>query len=285
MSKPQGLLSDQRYVAYVVSNNDPDKLGRIQARVPVLFDGIEDSDLPWAIPHWAHTDGASPTSGIFSVPKKGTKVQLKFQDGKASFPVYIGYHVDKSTQMEEVKHNYPDRAVIRFQNKSLIVVDTKDNVAYIRNPGDLKIYVEGNVELEIVGNVNEHVHGNVTRKISGNLDETIEGNVTRTIQGNLGEQVEGACAYKVEGDCGITSGGSFSAKASGEMNLNGSSAMLYGSGSVNMESGGGAVIEASSLNMCSGMGSGEPSSPSEPSAASDVQFTEWPGIPGGAKGP
>lgn len=247
MAESQGLNANRWYEARVVFNNDPDKLGRIQARVPVLFDGIEDADLPWAIPDWAHADGASSTSGVFSVPKVDTKVQLRFQQANPLYPVYTGFHVDKQTQMEEVLHNYPDRAVVRFQNKAMMVVDTRDNIAYVRNPGTLKIYIDGNVEIEITGNVEELVHGNVTRKIKGDYRE------------------------EVEGDKHVHTKGDYKDGTDGEV-------LLFSKGKTTIETQSTLVLEGENIHENSGMNLGDPGVPEPP------DITEWAGIPGGSKG-
>lgn len=180
MGEKQGLNANKWYEAVVVSNDDrqhPDgqMLGRVRARVAVLFDGIADNHLPWAIPIWLHPDGASETSGAFDVPKIGTKVFLKFQGANPAFPMYRGFHSDRVTQMEEVKHNYPNRKVLRLQNKALVIVDTGDNTLYLRNPGNTKIYIDGNVEMEVTGNVDELIYGNVRREIRGNLTQHVKG--------------------------------------------------------------------------------------------------------------
>lgn len=247
MAESQGLNANRWYEARVVSNNDPDQLGRIQARIPVLFDGIDDADLPWAIPDFAHTDGASSTSGVFSVPKKGTKVQLRFQQANPLYPVYTGFHVDKQTRMDEVLHNYPDRAVIRFQNKAMMLIDTRSNIAYVRNPGTLKIYIDGNVEVEVTGNVEELIHGNVTRKIKGSLRE------------------------EVEGSRHIHTKGSYKDGTEGEV-------VRYSGGKTVVEAGSTLVLEGSTIHENSGMGVGNPGTPTAPA------ITEWEGIPGGSKG-
>ena len=253
MSERQGLNSEKWYEAKVIENDDrkhPDKmmLGRIQARVAILFDGIKDEDLPWAVPMWNHVDGASDTSGLFAVPKKKTKVFLRFQLGNASFPMYRGYHTDVITQMEEVKLHYPNRAVARFQNKALIVVDTEDNVAYIRNPGNLKIYIDGNVQIEVTGDVDELVHGSVRREIKGNFHDTVLG-VRHIFTGMA----------KVETTLGPVH--------------------EFSSGTKTVESSGGNVhIEGKKIYENSGKALNVPVPPLRP------KMGKWPGIPGGDKG-
>ena len=253
MKEKQGLDGSKWYEAIVIENDDrkhPDKmmLGRIQARIKTVFDGIKDADLPWAVPIYEHPDGASEISGTFSVPKKRTKVFLRFQDANPSYPCYRGYHVDKVTQMEEIKHNYPNRTVTRFSNKALMIVDTQDNTLYLRNPGNVKIYVEGNVELEVKGNVDELIRGSVRRTIMGNYHDTVLGK--REILTGLG---------KTETTLGPTH--------------------MFSTGGSTLESSGGEIhIEATVIHENSGKALGRPEAPVK------AKMSTWPGIPGGAPG-
>lgn len=272
MKERQGLDSNKWYEAFVVENNDhekhPDKmyLGRIQARIAVLFDGVEDKDLPWAIPHWNHCDGASPLSGVFSVPVKKSKVFIRFQDGNPAFPMYRGYHVDMLTQMEEIKLNYPERAVARFTNKAMMIVDTKDNVLYLRNPGNVKIYIDGNVEMEINGNVDELIHGSVYRRIKGDLTEIVDGDRRYHTEGDVVTTIEGDQTTYVAGSSLWLGDGSF---------------MNFTSGAVQFQSPGAVTFEGSTIYENSSRQAPVPDKPEPPTRPT---FEEWPGVPGSAKG-
>jgi Type VI secretion system/phage-baseplate injector OB domain len=267
MAESQGLNKDQWYAATVVSNNDPDKLGRIQARVEEIFEGIPDEDLPWAIPHqWNHADGGSDTSGILVVPKKQTKVQINFQKGNPLYPVYKGYNVDKTTKLQEGDMNYPDRAVVRFQNKSLLVIDTKENIIYARSPGDCRLCVVGDLQLEVYGNVIEYIHGNVHRRIDGNLDETVKGNHKITVEGNVTEHIQGTHHVRTDGNYNESVGGTMIQASSGD---------------ATHRSGGTLALEAPTIHENSGVGAGDPGSAGD---ATLPTLKPWPGIRGGAKG-
>ena len=184
LSKPQGIIKGALYDAIVVDNKDARHLGRVTARIPILFDGIEDAHLPWAIPVGVnHADGASSTSGCVDIPKIGTKVCLSFQESSVDHPTYSTYPVDETTVLDEALLNYPDRKVMRLQNSALVVYDTKTNELFIRNPGTVRIYVEGNCELEVKGNMVEKVMGNKTSYVRGNLTEIVDGNRTLGVKG------------------------------------------------------------------------------------------------------
>lgn len=157
--KPGGLDKGMKYEAVVVNNNDPRQLGRIQARIAGIFDGIEDDHLPWAIPKFQHADGAyNPggdaldRSGTFHVPKNKHIVSLQFPTGDPHIPVWGSYTVDEKVALPERKKNYPDRAVIKFSNGMYIIVDTKTNEIFFNNPGDVDMTILGDVNQYIVGN-------------------------------------------------------------------------------------------------------------------------------------
>ena len=290
MREKQGLDPTKYYEAVVVENDDqkhPDgmMLGRVQARVMVLFDGIPDGDLPWAVPLFQHKDGAHALSGIFSVPKKGSKVFLQFQQGNPSFPVYTGFHVDATTQMEEIKHNYPDRAVCRFQNKAMLIVDTKDNVAYLRNPGNVKIYIDGHVEMEVNGSISEVVHGDVRRIIKGDLDEKVFGDVRREYMKDYDFTVHGSMyklVKKIFNDTvwlfrEVWTGASKSETTIGWDHQ-------FNTGHKQLQSYGTMSIEASTIYENSNQQKSLPGMPANPDDAKKPVFHTWPGVPGSAKG-
>jgi hypothetical protein len=265
LKNPQGLSDKKEYKGIVVDNNDPEQLGRIRARIDEFFNGYEDSMLPWAIPDWYHPDGASSSSGMCVIPKIGSAVKITFQEGKKTHPIYGGYHVDRTTVIEEAKYNYPNRAVLaKFQNGAIAVLDTKDNIMFLRDPGDLRICIVGNVNLEVYGNVDEVFHGDIHRLIEGSLHETVSGSRVVSVNGSSSEKVGGtkqvsASSYLVSASSiNQHSSGSSSYGAGGDMSLDG--AMLYEN---------------------SGLGAGDPGS--APSAIAP-SLSDWPGFPGGPKG-
>lgn len=154
-----GLDAKQRYEAVVVNNDDPRQLGRVQARIAGIFDGIPDDHLPWAVPKFNHVDGAyNPggdaldRSGVFFVPKVNHIVTLQFPTADPHRAIWGAYTVDEKVALPERKKNYPDRAVIKFANGAYIIVDTKTNEVFINNPGDVNMTILGDVNQYIVGN-------------------------------------------------------------------------------------------------------------------------------------
>lgn len=264
--RAQGLDPNKRYRGIVVANDDSQEdrfryTGRIKVRIPILFDGIEDDDLPWAIPEWPHIDGSSNLSGIVDIPKVGSYVDVVFQDGKMEYPRYVGGSISEKTVLEECKQNYPNRKVTRTKNGCLIIIDTETNELFVRNPGDLKIYVQGNVYLNVDGNVTERIKGDKTTYIDGNYIETVVGNKTVEVKGNNSE--------KVGGNTTEYTSGSRNNKAGGSNNV-------FADGSGAFVAGGTLALEGSPIHENSGVG---PSAPAAPESNETPEVPEWPGVP------
>lgn len=262
LSQSQGLNKDYRYEARVVNNDDRDTpyphTCRIQARIPVLYDGIPDEHLPWAIAYFDHLDGATEKSGTAWVPKVGSKVFLKFQDGRETHPVWSGYTVDTTTVMEEIKLNYPDRIIRhRLANGAITLYDTQTNELFIRNPGDLKVYIDGNVELTVTGDSTEVIKGNRKVSVEGNYELNVGGTVTYRIGGTQTVSVGGTASMKIGGSWMHSTGGSAQIDVSGRQ--------VNNAGFMADQEGGPAPQAPDSV----------PESP---------DLTNWPGFPGGAQG-
>lgn len=155
----QGLDPKMTYEAHVVNNNDPRKLGRLQARIDGIFDGIPDDHLPWSVPMYHHADGAyNPggdaldRAGTFMVAKNKHKVGLRFPTADPHRCVWGPYTVDDQVALPEKDKNYPDRAVMKFSNGTYIILDTRTNEMFINNPGDVDITILGDCNQYIVGN-------------------------------------------------------------------------------------------------------------------------------------
>ena len=78
-----------KYRGIVWDNNDPDKIGRIKARVPSLeIDDDEPFIIPWALPSFPL--GGKPDIGALLVPEEDSMVWLEFEDGDLEKPIYTG---------------------------------------------------------------------------------------------------------------------------------------------------------------------------------------------------
>lgn len=71
------------YVGVVEDIQDPNKEGRVKARVLDIFDDVKKEDLPWASP-WKDLSG-----GQFGIPEIGKVVIVVFEQGDTYKPEYI----------------------------------------------------------------------------------------------------------------------------------------------------------------------------------------------------
>jgi uncharacterized protein involved in type VI secretion and phage assembly len=111
LQKPK--LSDQFYLAKVISNNDPDKLGRVQVRINELHgkdgnSGIADSSLPYAMPVYPVGLGSGPNLGTFSVPRVGSQLLVTHLSSDTYQLAYFGTIYHAGTLNPLVQANYPN---------------------------------------------------------------------------------------------------------------------------------------------------------------------------------
>lgn len=80
------------YVATVESVDDPEKLGRVKARSPVVYGpvegGVSTTDLPWALPAGLPSGGSPQSGGMQWLPVRGDQVFLRFLDGEPEKPIW-----------------------------------------------------------------------------------------------------------------------------------------------------------------------------------------------------
>jgi len=249
--KKQGLNKSTLHEGVVVENKDPDKLGRIRVRIKELHEGIKDEHLPWCIPRFGHPNGAKggddlDRTGTFFVPKKKNKVLVEFQDGDPHYPIWHGYTVDDKSRLKETNKNYPDRAIVRFSTGAFMLIDTKTNEIFLHNPGDMYMIVQGDLETNVHGNVQEVCHTEKNKAIdsyylndkelpiqqasqhqekkvnfkglgkkskSGNRHVVVEGDYTMTINGDRIIEIKGNDVLKVKGSKTTTIEKSFTLSA------------------------------------------------------------------------
>lgn len=99
------------YTALVLDNKDPDKQGKIKAKVINLFDNLTASDIPWCLPV------QSNITGSFAIPEIGDYVSVFFSNGDVYAPYYIGKTLNTSQIPSQLNNSYPD-TIIFYQTKT-----------------------------------------------------------------------------------------------------------------------------------------------------------------------
>ena len=157
-----------QYRGVVLDNVDPDKLGRIKARVFGIFTAaISTAKLPWAVPAQPLFAGAGTGFGHFAVPEIGSQVFVFFEGGDVYQPVFwaeapTGVHglpTERTT-------NYPNRRVIKTKAGLGIYIDDTAKEIRIIHPSGKYIQMNSNGDVTIsAGDVTITSSGDVT--ISG----------------------------------------------------------------------------------------------------------------------
>jgi hypothetical protein len=92
MNKEQEYFEDNLngtdWLGEVIDNLDPKFTGRVKIKVFGKFDDLEDETIPWAYPANNLTNGSATGGGMYSVPKIGNIVAVKFANGNIYHPEY-----------------------------------------------------------------------------------------------------------------------------------------------------------------------------------------------------
>lgn len=90
MNIQQELFNDDlvgtTWIAEVTDNKDPNFNNRVKVRVKGKFDLFKDEDLPWAISDTQYSSGSSSGAGNYDVPKVGSLVGVRFDNGNIYQP-------------------------------------------------------------------------------------------------------------------------------------------------------------------------------------------------------
>jgi uncharacterized protein involved in type VI secretion and phage assembly len=81
---PQPVKYFGKYRGTVITNVDPQQMGRIQAQVP---DVLGDTPSSWAMPSLPL---AGPQQGQYVIPPVGAGVWIEFEQGDKNYPVWSG---------------------------------------------------------------------------------------------------------------------------------------------------------------------------------------------------
>lgn len=96
-------LLDKQFLGIVEDPNDPRKEGRAKIRVVSIHDDLDVEDLPWAYPKQKSTVfGQDGRGGSLSVPKKGSIVAVRFDNGNPYSPEYYSLHEIAEDVREEL---------------------------------------------------------------------------------------------------------------------------------------------------------------------------------------
>ncbi len=127
------------YYGIVAANNDPEKRGRLQLKVPELF---HNEVTDWALGKSIYN---SAQTGIFAIPANGSAVFVSFLNGNPALPIWeMGWFADQYMP-KEFKDNY--HKSLTFKQEKILIIQTDGSKIELNNEG-IKI-AKGNVAIDL----------------------------------------------------------------------------------------------------------------------------------------
>lgn len=125
------------WVGEVVDNEDPETQFRARIKVYGLFDDLETENIPWAFPanQTIFAAGEEGGFGSGSVPKIGTLVKVRFNNGDIYAPEYYAIQNINPTLQAEIEGDYQGTHVLAYD------VDADLKVLYQPETG-IKIHLK-----------------------------------------------------------------------------------------------------------------------------------------------
>lgn len=142
------------YRGKVLNTADPDKLGRIKVCVFGIFDEIEITALPWAVPAMPLFSGAGAGFGYFVVPEVDSHVWCFFEAGDLYQPVYFAEALSKVHGLPtERETDYPNTKVMKTKNGIVITINDKSGSEEIKvvHPTGSYLTIDKDGNIIIVG--------------------------------------------------------------------------------------------------------------------------------------
>lgn len=108
-------LVDKQFLGVVEKIDDPRKEGRARVRVNGIHDDIASDDIPWAYPKTKGlVFGQGGKAGSISIPKIGSIVAVKFDNGNPYSPEYFAIHELAKDIKDELNSEYEGSHFILF---------------------------------------------------------------------------------------------------------------------------------------------------------------------------
>jgi hypothetical protein len=190
------------WLGEVVDIEDPQKVGRIRVKVYGKFDDLEKESIPWAYPGTNNTAGSASGGGFHSVPKLGSIVSIKFDNGNIYHPEYFFNQKISEEVKTEISNSYSNAQVlvydtvtegslkIFFTEEKGLMIDYKSNQINIKPDNSITIKSSADLNVECVNMIVDHAKsielGKGAQELSvlGNSFMTLFNNHTHV--GNLG---------------------------------------------------------------------------------------------------
>lgn len=137
-------LRNTSWLGEVVDIADPQKIGRIKVKVFGKFDELDNESIPWAYPGNNISAGSADGGSFFSVPKLGSVVSIKFDNGNIYYPEYFfNQHLSQDARTE-IENSYENAHIIVYDT----VTDGKLKIFFTQEKGLMLDYKESQINIK-----------------------------------------------------------------------------------------------------------------------------------------
>jgi len=137
-------LRNTSWLGEVVDIADPQKIGRIKVKVFGKFDELTNDAIPWAYPGNNISAGSADGGSFFSVPKMGSIVSIKFDNGNIYYPEYFfNQHLSQDAR-KEIENSYENAHIIVYDT----VTDGKLKIFFTQEKGLMLDYKETQINIK-----------------------------------------------------------------------------------------------------------------------------------------
>ena len=159
-----------KYRGLVTDVDDPEKLGRIVAQVPEVF---EEEETPWAMPS---VPFAGAGHGLVLLPEVGDGVWMEFESGDPSRPIWTGCWWGDSELPDP--GGTKTRALVTTAGHKLVLDDEGSEVQLLHSGGAELKMTDGDITLTIGGAEMKMTSTDITISIGASEIKLTAGDLT-----------------------------------------------------------------------------------------------------------
>lgn len=169
-----------KYRATVTNVEDPEDMGRIQAKVPEI---LQEVDSPWALPASPFAGGSH---GLVLIPEVGDGVWIEFEAGDLSRPIWSGGWWDKGELPSPGDKQV--RVLVTTTGQQLVLNDDKKEIQIIQSNGAEVKMTDNDITLSIGQSEIKLTSDDITLKIGSTeikltiSDLTLKGGPTAQVK-------------------------------------------------------------------------------------------------------
>ena len=174
-------IAGQLVLGLVTNNNDPDGMGRIRVRYPVLGDNAEGIWARVLVP------SAGDARGLLMLPQTGDEVLVGFEHDDVTRPYVLGSLFNGKQKPGDDLLQSKDGSLAVLSDKQILLQSKGDQV--VKSAGKLTVEVDGKVEEKYKQDWTSEITGQATLKATQPFEidgqnVTIKGQAQISIEGN-----------------------------------------------------------------------------------------------------